>query len=195
MRQAFRQRRVTTTGLKGISEFRRKNISSLKFSTMEIEPEVDMVPQELERFERLNYTNGGSDGIEYVDAEDEEEHTLENFLHADPYVSCNKSRRNRLYQTSHAQIERMKTYMPRSLSSQCKNYDFVKCLEHIACTHNTSVPVVIKSWRDTKYASWWASENFSNNYDCDDVYPQESNPTTSVKLSNDEVACLNLLFK
>lgn len=101
------------------------------------------------------------------------------YRHTDGSIACDGSSRNRLYQTSPAQMERMKTYMCNSLSSQQKNYELVKCLESIAAEHSTSVPVIIKAWKQHGYENWWF-------YDLDCENP--------VHLSAPEVDKLNDVF-
>ena len=104
------------------------------------------------------------------------------YSHVDGYVSCYKPDRNRLYQTSPAQMERMQNYMKNNLSSQKRNFELVKYLEHTAHIHGTSVPIIIESWKQKKYHNWWnhSTTRTKNKY--------------LVELSQIELSYLNNLF-
>lgn len=110
-------------------------------------------------------------------------------------VSCNDENRNVLYQVSPAQRERMKTYMSPRSTKQTQNYELVKKLESIAATHNTSVPVVVKSWNRNKRPRSWCyldsededeefDQGFSTLPDFDDVQYR-------IQLTSDEITSLN----
>lgn len=112
-------------------------------------------------------------------------------------VSCNDENRNVLYQVSPAQRERMKTYMSSRSTKQTQNYELVKKLESIAATHNTSVPVVLKSWNKNKRARSWSyldaeiedqDEEFDQGFS---TLPDFDHVQYRIQLTSDEITSLN----
>lgn len=104
---------------------------------------------------RKHYRSCSSSVFFPSDSDIEIELELENsFSNCNNKILNNKSnpvKKNALNQISPAQKERMKIYLASSnIASQSTNYELVKLLETIAANHSTSVPVIIKSWKNNK---------------------------------------------
>lgn len=89
--------------------------------------------------------------------------------HSDGSLSFNEVNRNRMFQVSHAQRERMKHYKSSIISCKRDNYELVKLLESIAASHYTSVPMVVKSWKAKRHHVWYYFDDDYNSVHLSDA--------------------------
>lgn len=98
-------------------------------------------------------------------------------------IPCSRKAHTSLYQVSHSNLDRISVYTRRYLPyAHRRNYDLVKRLGTIAKIHNSSIPVVLKSWEyHTFYQDYVEEEKlfFQDNFE------------TWIFLSDAEVSFLN----